>query len=398
MYENPELRKLFVRYSNTKAPGRHTIADHLSVLSMEEHRDDVLIVATGTDVAIYPGKGQRPQVRGFRVNIPGFTELTAVSHFGPAIASIVAIKERGHEELWRQDAEALLEDTRQVRAANSTAMWRDDLGVAAFRGREDAIAAMTDYACAISERYLERALAEPGYASGETLRRDLLDGDGPDVELPDLPVSCNKIMIATFSLYALDYVHGLITWLEDLDVDWAHTLFAIAGRQGRPTGGTTKSTTNMVRIMSVVSHGELAIDRMFVAPHLPVFATPEGDDLDEVIALEEPIRWQLGRVMSSAELAPLMYDGYPVFEEPPLYGPELAPDATTVSEMPRIRSADDWQTMFTRLRLSLEDPRQLLASGVTDFVAAQLAENGNDPSAVVVPGLDGEAYPPMARQ
>jgi hypothetical protein len=393
MYENPELRKLFTTYSNTKAPGRHTIADHLSVLSMEEHRDDTLIIATGTDVAIYPGGGARPQVRGFRVNIPGFTELTAISHFGPAIASIVAIKERGHDELWRRDAEELLESTRRVRATHSAAMWRDDLAVAAFRGREDAIADMTDYACAISERYLERSLDDPAYASGASLRQDLLDGTGPE-----LPVSCNKIMIATFSLYALDYVHGLITWLEELAIDWDHTLFAIAGRQGRPTGGTTKSTTNMVRIMDVVSHGRLANERMFVAPHLPVFATPEGDDLDEVIALEEPIRWQLGRVMSSAELAPLMYDGYPAFVEPPLYGPDLAPDATTVTEMPRIRSADDWQTMFTRLRLSLEDPRQLLASGVTDYVAAQLAGNGNDPSDVVVPGLDGEPYPPMARQ
>jgi hypothetical protein len=272
-------------------------------------------------------------------------------------------------------------------------MWRDDLAVEAFRGREDAIADMTDYACAISERYLERALADPGYATGRSLRDDLLDGSGPG-----LPVSCNRIMIATFSLYALDFVHGLIEWLAALHIDWSRTLFAIAGRQGRPTGGTTKSTTNMVRIMDIVSHGALVTERMFVAPHLPVFATPQGDDLDEVIALEEPIRWQLARVMSSAELAPLMFDGYPAFVEPPLYGPPLDADATTVSEMPRVRAADDWQTMYTRLRLSLEDPRQLLASGVTDYVAAQLAGNGNDPANVTIPGLDGEPYPPMARR
>jgi hypothetical protein len=66
--------------------------------------------------------------------------------------------------------------------------------------------------------------------------------------------------------------------------------------------------------------------------------------------------------------------------------------------MPRVKSPDDWQTMFTRLRLSLEDPRQLLASGVTDYVAAQLVANGNDPSAVVVPGLDGEPYPALDRR
>jgi hypothetical protein len=391
MYENPELRKLFTTYSDTKAPGRHSIADHLSELSLEEHRDDTLIVATGTDLAIYPGHGRPPQVRGFRVNIPAFIELTAVSHFGPAIASIVAIKERGHDELWRADAEALLENTRQVREANSVAMWRDDLAVPAFAGREDAIAAMTDYTCAIAERYLERALAETDYASGESLRRDLLDG-------PDLPVSCNKIMIATFSLYALDYAHGLINWLAEVGVEWDRTLFAVAGRQGRPTAGTTKSTTNLVRIMDIVSAGRLSADRVFVAPHLPTFAPPTAGDLSEVIALEEPIRWQLARVMSSAELAPLMYEGYPAFVEPPLYGPDLAQGDTTVTEMPRITGPDDWRTMFTRLRLSLEDPRQLLASGVTDYVAAQLVANGNDPSSVVVPGLDGEQYPPINAQ
>ena len=47
--------------------------------------------------------------------------------------------------------------------------------------------------------------------------------------------------------------------------------------------------------------------------------------------------------------------------------------------MPRILGPDDWLTMFTRLRLTLEDPRQLLAAGVTDFVAEQLLAAGNDP-------------------
>jgi hypothetical protein len=51
------------------------------------------------------------------------------------------------------------------------------------------------------------------------------------------------------------------------------------------------------------------------------------------------------------------------------------------------------RTMTTRLRLVMEDPRQLLSGCVTDYAVEQLRLNGNDPAKVVVPGLDLYAYP-----
>lgn len=387
-YESPELLRLFKVYSDTKGAGRHSIGDHLSVLSMHEHSSDALIIATGTHLAVYPGDGRPPQVQGFRTNIPAFTEVTAISHFGPAIGSVIAIKNRGHD-IWRDDAEALVEASRRARGANDTALWADRIGLDVFRGREAAMADLTDYACRISERYLERSLADPDYMTGQTLRDDYLEGHGQ----PELPVSGNRIMIGTFGLVALEMINRLIDWFDALEMDWSRTLFAVAGRQGRPTGGITKTTTNLVRIMHIIAKGQLDETRMFLAPHLPVFEPPVGGDLGGVAALEEPLRWQLARVMSSAELAPLMFEGYPEFVQPPLYGPPLEPDARTMSESPRIRAADDWQTMFARLRLSLEDPRQLLAAGVTDFIAEQLVAHDNDASAVFIPGFDGEPYP-----
>ena len=105
-YENPELKALFAVYSDSKSPHRDSIADHLSVLSMQENLDAPLIVATATDLAVFPGDGAPPQVRGFRTNIPGFTELTAISHLGPALGTLVALAGRGEDELWREDARA----------------------------------------------------------------------------------------------------------------------------------------------------------------------------------------------------------------------------------------------------------------------------------------------------
>ena len=49
--------------------------------------------------------------------------------------------------------------------------------------------------------------------------------------------------------------------------------------------------------------------------------------------------------------------------------------------------------MTTRLRLVLEDPRQLLSGCVTDYAVEQLRLNSNNPASVVVPGLDRYAYP-----
>jgi hypothetical protein len=74
------------------------------------------------------------------------------------------------------------------------------------------------------------------------------------------------------------------------------------------------------------------------------------------------------------------------------YSPPLTETTTELAEMPAIKGADDMRAMVTHLRLVQEDPRELLSRCVTDYAAEQLRLNGNDPLAVVVPGLDGVAY------
>jgi hypothetical protein len=48
------------------------------------------------------------------------------------------------------------------------------------------------------------------------------------------------------------------------------------------------------------------------------------------------------------------------------------------------------------MRVVLEDPRQMVSSAVIDYAIEQLVATGNDPAAVVVPGLDGVGYPANA--
>ena len=124
--ECAELIELFTTYtaSPTSIGARHARA------AAEAGASDPLIVATSTDLVLFGGDGRPPEVEPFRLSTRGFKELAAVSHLGPALATLARMPD------WREGAEQLLAATRAARAANSEALWRERIAVAAFAGRE----------------------------------------------------------------------------------------------------------------------------------------------------------------------------------------------------------------------------------------------------------------------
>jgi hypothetical protein len=142
------------------------------------------------------------------------------------------------------------------------------------------------------------------------------------------------------------------------------------------------------------SGGKLPLERMYLAPHAPTFPTPVGGDLTDVRALEERLRGIWCATRATVELGAVMFHGYPSYTPAGVRFPDVSdPSVTEVSEMPVIHSVQDMRAMVTRLRVVLEDPRQLLSGCVTDFAVASLAAADNDPTQVVVPGLTGVHYP-----
>lgn len=365
-----EFMRLFTAYTSDP----DSIGRKLGRAAAERSSGDPLIVATATDLALYPGDGKPPTVEGFRISTRGFKELTAVSHLGPAVASLVRLRSLGEE--WREEAERLLAGVKATRAANSPELWSERIAVEAYRGREREIAAMVDRACATTARYLTAALSDEDYLTPETLRRDYLD-DG-----------VNSMMVATFFLVSLDISFRVTRWLTEQDVAWERAMVVVAGRQGRPTAGVTWNTSSVATMILAASNGRLPLDRVYMAPHAPTFPS-NPKDLTEVIALEEELRALWCGTRATVELGAVMFDGYPSYAPGGLTLPDVSdPGVTQVSEMPAIHSPDDMRALVTRLRVVLEDPRQLLSSCVTDFAAASLAAAGNDPTQVVVPGLN----------
>jgi hypothetical protein len=385
-FESPELVRLFHTYTGSPTG----IGTHLGQLRARESAFDPLIVATGTDLVLYPGNGAAPTVEPFRMSTRGFKELAAISHLGPALASLAFMRELGASDLWRTDAERLLEATRAARAGSSHAVWRDRIAVKAFAAREAAIAVMVDYSCRLTEDILERALDRPSYLSDATLRRDYLEGPAAD-----LPVPFNRVMVATFFLVGLELGHRLITWFDSLELPWERAMVIIAGRQGRPTAGVSEESNSVAGVIRAASRHRLGLERLLIAPHAPVFAMFDGSNLDEVRAAEGGYRQMWSSLAAISELGGRMFDGYPRFVPQTIDSRHAEPDTRWVHEKPAIRGAEDWLGLTTRLRVVMEDPRQLLSGAVTDYASQLLVDNGNDPQAVTVPGLDDEPYPAL---
>lgn len=386
-YEQPELLDLFRTYTASAT----SIGSHLTAAAERENAGRPLLVGTASDLALFPGGGAAPTVEAFRLSTRGFKELAAISHLGPAVASLAWMKEREPQGGWREDAERLLRSARAVRRSSSADVWRERIGVRAYAGREPAIAAMIDWACVLTERVLTRALGDGRYLTAAAVRRDYLEGPSEE-----LPVSMNRIMVATFFLTGMDLAHRLITWFDREDLPWEQAMVIIAGRQGRPTAGVTEDSNSVAGVVRAASRGRLPVRSLLIAPHAPVFAMFDGSNLDEVAALEPDYRRMWSAIKATCDLGGQMFAGYPRFEPVTRHRVSLDRDARSVSGLPTVSGPTDWYALTTRLRVVLEDPRQLLSGAVTDFASQQLVEHGNDPMRLTVPGLDGESYPAMA--
>jgi hypothetical protein len=193
----------------------------------------------------------------------------------------------------------------------------------------------------------------------------------------------------------MDIAHRLIGWFDGVGIDWERALVIFAGQAGRPTAGVTEESHSIAGVVRAVSRGRLAAERMFIAPHAPVFPPfdPATGDTAPAAAFEGGYRRLWAGLRATCELGGEMFAGYPRFAAATAGQVTVGPGSTSVPAKPAVAGPGDWLALVTRLRVVMEDPRQLLSGAVTDYVSSELVRHANDPAAVTVPGLDGEPYP-----
>ncbi|WP_434450002.1 DUF5624 domain-containing protein [Lentzea sp. E54] len=385
---NAHFMRLFELF--TSAPD--SIGQNLQRRLGEAHSDSPLMVATGTDLVLFPGGGRPPTSVDFRKGTRGFFEITAVSHLGLAIPYLARLRELGDVSC-KSAARELIAQCRVVQDFNSVSYWRDEVAVAAWRGHEEKITDLVDYTCATTADYLERAIENPKLLDFEYMRANLLEGDGPDA----VPVSFNDMMAATFALSALDSAHRSLKWLHEQSIDWDQLMVIVAGGAGRPSAGLTWQSNNLCSLLYEASGRKLDPARVIIAPTAPTIGPDQFGDTEFCARAEGQYRKFWYACLSSVEMSRLMWPDYPAFEKRIDQSPVVDDDTQVVNSMPIVRSVQDKRAIVSRLRYVMEDPGAQIATAGMQFVVDQLSANGNRPELVELPGFTYTTYPAASR-
>jgi hypothetical protein len=357
-----------------------SIGAHLTRQMAQQHRDDPLLVSTGSDIVLFPGAGRAPAIESFRKSTRGFIELTAVSHLPLAIAYLARMHELSpHDDSWQSDAARLHDHAQKTRAANSLELWRDHVAVNSFAGHEQKIADMVDYTCGVTINLLERAQKDRSLLSFAHLNDEYFAAPPSDT----FPVSMNDVMFATFGLAFLDIVYRIGNWLRAQALEWSRLMVLVSGQSGRPTAGSTWATNNMCYLVWCASNRTLPPERIFVAPHAPSFSAAEVPDDAALAELERTYRELWLNTRASIDVARALFPA----QRPYRFDPAPA------DSMPPIASVDDREATAARLRRIMEDPSQLLSNCVADYIVDQLHSNGNQPHKIEIPGFTNVSYP-----
>ena len=367
-----------------------SIGAHLTQQMARQQCDDPLLVSTGSDIVLFPGAGhpgaghsgaeRAPAIESFRKSTRGFIELTAVSHLPLALAYLARMRELApHDESWQSNAAGLLKHAQATRAANSLALWRDQVAVDSFAGHEQKIADLVDYTCGVTINLLKQAQKDHSLLSFAYLNDAYFAA--PPTEA--LPVPMNDVMFATFGLAFLDIVYRIGNWLRAQAPDWNRLMVLVSGQSGRPTAGTTWATNNMCYLVWRASNRALPPERILVAPHAPSFSAAELPDAAGLEELERKYREVWLNTRASIEVARALFPG----QRPYCFDPAPA------DGMPPVTSVDDREATAARLRRIMEDPSQLLSNCVADYIVDQLHSNGNQPQKVEIPGFTNVSYP-----
>jgi hypothetical protein len=382
---HPEFSALYKIYTGDP----DSMGAQLTARMCQLSHDDPLLVVTGSDAVLFPGSGKAPTAESFRKSTRGFIELASVSHLGTAVAWLVRLRELD-DPAWRQNAERLIGQLDRTRQISTAELWRDEIRVPALAGYESKIANMIDYGCAVTKQFLAAALADESLMNFKHVREQYLDPEGS----ASVPVPINDLMVATFALAFLDIGHRIIRWVREHVQDWDRLMVMFSGRSGRPTAGLSWATNNMCHLLWKASHERLAPERVYIAPHAPSLVLSDLQSEAQLQKLSAEFREIWCNTRASVDLARRMFDGYPAYDGATIAAPPALEDgALSVSEMPRLRSPDDRFTAVARLRMVMEDPRQLLANSVASYIADELCAHDNDPTKVFIPGFSGVCYP-----
>lgn len=355
--------------------------------------DGPLVIVNGYGVFVYDGKQASAGKLLDHVltrNDPatGFVQATALSHIGPALAYLAALK-ADNSPLF----DKLLSDleARIAHAASQLKLnpdWISKLDAPSWKERPDEINAMMTYGMWMALDYVQRVRAgKVKNFDAKSVAEDFYNGGDKRYEVP-----FNNVMIGTFMLAALNSVQELQMMIANNTdtINWADARVVVHMPIGTNYGaGLTLSTNQLAAALPVLSDGKIGAENILIMPYAVAPCTKVSvitqcplevftSDLDAATyGFYSQTAW-LG-VYNRTQIARNAF--YNVDDIETVLSKQIPGDYP-------LTSADDIDAFMMRLKYSLINGDQLLSNSVGFWLPGALKANGWDTSTLKIPGVN----------
>ncbi|MCE0721684.1 DUF5624 domain-containing protein [Legionella resiliens] len=340
-------------------------------LAQQDHGSLILFI--NSTLYIYNSDGQLELEQLMRTAPnSGFTEMTAVSHIGPALMYLAKIKENG-ESNWKSQMEILLKDVKAVKKINAQTEnnWLEHVNAPAWKPHLTLIHNMIDYACSMAGNYMSEVLRGKQTFDMNSLQNNFLDGNNI------YPIPYNNVMVGTFMLTALQSMDELHRKIAPLNTDWSSAKVIIRFVAGsNVSAGLTKDSNWLVPFVEALSNYTLPSDRIYIAPYAAVKSSlgehqmprTDYDYYNNIWASRHNRTLIANKVFTHI---------------PSIFLPDRPsiPGDYAYSKQPKI------EDFLIRLKFSLAEPTQMLSNTVGFWMAGELAAKNWDYNKISIPGI-----------
>ena len=371
----------FTGYTRPGYPQDHTaVAQDLArvVAQNTTSNPGPLVVANSVGVYVYSGEQGHKLLSSASYRAApnsGFYELTSVSHIGPAIAYLGALKEL-NDDTWEDHLDPMIEHLIAVREINATAMsehWLTQLDVPIYRGKEIDIKNLIDYACSLAANYLIRVKSNKAAFNSQHIIENFLN-----VSSAEYPIPYDMVMIGTFALAGLKSVYELYSALNNDKIDWENAKIILHNLAGTNYGsGLTAGSNWLVPVIESVAGPVLEPKRILILPYAD-FPESLGNDFlsnDDFDSLANKL-W--GAIYARPFISNMAFSHV---EDIKIPYRELLPGDYGVTK------ADQINDFVKRLKFSITSPKQMLSNTVGFWLAGEAVNKKWQFDKMDLPGL-----------
>ena len=371
----------FTGYSHSEYPqDRTAVAQDLArvVGQSELFKSGPLVVANSVGIYIYNGdKGhQLMSSASYRASKDsGFYEITGISHIGPAIAYLGALKELG-DSSWENHLDPMIDHlaaVREINAAPPSTHWLTQLDTPIYTERADQIKKMIDYACSLAANYLLSVKNNKGDFCGQHIVDNFLN-----VQSNDYPISYDTVMIGTFAVVGLKSIYELYKALSNKNIDWANAKIILHNLAGTNYGaGVTEGSNWLVPVIESVAGSVLDPKRIIIMPYASLPKSLGEDSLsDDDFNMIASTLW--GASYSRPIVSEVAFSHVEDIKIP--YRDPLPGDY-------EVTTADQIEDFVKRLKFSITSPKQMLSNTVGFWLAGEAVSKKWQFAKMDLPGL-----------